>query len=54
VPACPVGKGRISVVETFRGGEGKMKSEARREVEPGLTAFAHNFEFGYQFGERQH
>jgi hypothetical protein len=54
VPACPVVKGRISVVETLRGGEGKMKSEARREVELGLVAFARNFELCYQFEERQH
>jgi hypothetical protein len=45
VPACPSDKVRISVEETFGGGEGKMKSGARREVESGLTAFARNFEF---------
>jgi hypothetical protein len=39
----PSGKGRISVVETLGGGEGKMKG-GRREVEPGLTALAGDFE----------
>jgi hypothetical protein len=33
-------------VRRFGSGEGKkMKSGARREVEQGLTAFVHNFEF---------
>jgi hypothetical protein len=44
VPARPSGEGSISVEETFGGVGGKMKSGARREVEPGLTAFARNFE----------
>jgi hypothetical protein len=35
VPARPFGKGRF--------GEGKVESEARKEVEQGLTAFVHNF-----------
>jgi hypothetical protein len=34
MPACPSGKGRISVVETSGGGERKMKGGARREDEP--------------------
>jgi hypothetical protein len=45
VPARPSGKGGISVDETFVGGEGKMKIGTRREVKPGRTAFAHDFEF---------
>jgi hypothetical protein len=47
VPARPSGKGRISVDETFGGGQGKMKSGARREFEAGHTAFVRNFEFCY-------
>jgi hypothetical protein len=32
--------------KAFGGGEGReMKSGARREVQQGLTAFVHNFEF---------
>jgi hypothetical protein len=37
VPARPSGRGRFS--------EGRMRSGARREVERGLTAFVHSFEF---------
>jgi hypothetical protein len=48
VPARPSSKGRVSLFETFGGGEGKMKSGARREVELGLTAFARDFEFHVQ------
>jgi hypothetical protein len=44
VPARPSGKCRISAVETFGGGEGKIKSGARRDVELGLTASVRNFE----------
>jgi hypothetical protein len=50
VPACPSGKGRISVDEKFGGGEDKMKSGVRREVDPGLSAFEYNFECCYKFG----
>jgi hypothetical protein len=42
VPTRPSGKGKISVVKTFGGGEGKMKSGVRRKVELGLTAFVRN------------
>jgi hypothetical protein len=45
VPARPSGKGRFSEGKAF--GEGKMESGARGEVEQGLTAFVHNFEFCY-------
>jgi hypothetical protein len=38
VPARPSGKGRCSEGKAFGNG-------ARREVEQGLTAFVHNFEF---------
>jgi hypothetical protein len=44
----------ISVVETFEGGEGKMKGGARREVDSGLIAFEGNFGFCYHFGGRRH
>jgi hypothetical protein len=47
VPARPSGKGRFSEGKAFGSGEGKMKSGARTEVEQGLTAFVHNFEFCY-------
>jgi hypothetical protein len=47
VPARLSGKVKIIVDETFGGGEGKMKSGARREVELGLTAFARYFECSY-------
>jgi hypothetical protein len=29
----------------FGSGKGRMRSGARREIEQGLTAFIHNFEF---------
>jgi hypothetical protein len=45
VPTRPSGKGRFSEGKAFGNGEGRMKSRARREVEQGLTAFVHNFEF---------
>jgi hypothetical protein len=45
VPARPSGKGRVSVGKTFGSEKGRMKIGARREVEQGLTAFMHNFEF---------
>jgi hypothetical protein len=45
VPARPSGKGGFSEGEAFGSGKGRMKSGARREVEQGLTAFVHNFEF---------
>jgi hypothetical protein len=32
LPACPSGKGSLSVDKTFGSREGKMKSGARREV----------------------
>jgi hypothetical protein len=54
VPASPSGKDRIGVVETSEDGEGKMKSGARREVEPDLTAFARDFEFCCKFEGGQH
>jgi hypothetical protein len=47
VHARPSGKGSFSEGKAFGSGEGKMKSGARREVEQGLTAFVHNFEFCY-------
>jgi hypothetical protein len=47
VPARPSGKGRFSEGKAFGSGEGKMESGARAEVEQGLTAFVHNFEFCY-------
>jgi hypothetical protein len=31
--------------KAFGSGKRRMKSEARREVEQGLTAFVYNFEF---------
>jgi hypothetical protein len=37
VPSRPFGKGVMSVVETFEGGEGEMKGGAGREVELGLV-----------------
>jgi hypothetical protein len=45
VPARPFGKGRFSEGLAFGSGKGGMKIGARREVEQGLTAFGHNFEF---------
>jgi hypothetical protein len=45
VPARPSGEGRFSEDKAFGSGEDKMKSAARREIEQGLTAFVHNFEF---------
>jgi hypothetical protein len=45
VPARPSGRSRFSEGKAFGSGEGKMESGARREVEQGLTAFVHNFEF---------
>jgi hypothetical protein len=47
VPARPSGKGRFGEGTVFGSGEGEMESGARREVEQGLTAFVHNFEFYY-------
>jgi hypothetical protein len=47
VPVRPFGKGRLSVDTIFGRGEGKMESGAKREIELGLTAFVHNFEFCY-------
>jgi hypothetical protein len=47
VPARPSGKGRFSEGKAFGSGKGKMRGRARREVEQGLTAFVHNFEFCY-------
>jgi hypothetical protein len=41
------GKGRFGEGKAFGSGEGKLESGARREVEQGLTAFVHNFEFCY-------
>jgi hypothetical protein len=52
MPARPSRKGEISVVETFGDVKGKMKSGLRKEAESGLTAFARDFEFCYQFGGR--
>jgi hypothetical protein len=54
VPARPSGKGKISVVETFGGGEGRMKSGARRGVQSDLTAVAPHFEFCCKFEGGQH
>jgi hypothetical protein len=51
VPARPSGKDRFSEVKAFGSGEGLMESGARREVEQGLTAFVHNFEFCYSKAE---
>jgi hypothetical protein len=45
VPARLSGKGRFSEGKVFGRGKGRMRSGARREVEQGLTAFVHNFEF---------
>jgi hypothetical protein len=45
VPTRPSGKGRFSKGKAFGSGKGRMRSGARREVEQGLTAFVHNFEF---------
>jgi hypothetical protein len=45
VPARPSGKGRFGHGKAFGSAEGKMESGARIEVEQGLTAFVHNFEF---------
>jgi hypothetical protein len=45
VSARPSGKGRFSEGKTFVSGKGRMRIGARREVEQGLTAFVHNFEF---------
>jgi hypothetical protein len=47
VSARPSAKGRVSVIKIFGGGEGKVKSGARREVELSLTAFVRSFEFCY-------
>jgi hypothetical protein len=47
VPARPSGKGRFGEGKAFGSGEGEMESGARTEVEQGLTAFVHNFEFCY-------
>jgi hypothetical protein len=47
VPARPSGKGRFSEGKAFGSGEGETESGARREVEQGLAAFVHNFEFCY-------
>jgi hypothetical protein len=47
VPVLPSGKGRFSEDQAFGSGDGNMKSGARTEVEQGLTAFVHNFEFCY-------
>jgi hypothetical protein len=45
VPALPSGKGRFGEGKAFGCGKGTMKIGAGREVEQGLTAFVHNFEF---------
>jgi hypothetical protein len=45
VPARPSGKGSFGEGKAFGSGEVEMDSGARREVEQGLTAFVHNFEF---------
>jgi hypothetical protein len=47
VPARPSGKGKA-----FGSGEGVMECGARRDVEQGLTAFVHNFEFCYSFKQK--
>jgi hypothetical protein len=47
VPARPSGRSRFGEGKAFGSGEDKMESGARREVEQGLTAFVHNFEFCY-------
>jgi hypothetical protein len=47
VPVRPSGKGRFSEGKAFGSGEGKMESRSKREVEQGLSAFVHNFEFYY-------
>jgi hypothetical protein len=47
VPARPSGKGKLSKGKTYGSGKGKMKSVTKTEVELGLTAFVHNFEFCY-------
>jgi hypothetical protein len=45
VPARPSGKGKA-----FGSGEGELESGAKREVQQGLTAFVHNFEFCKSLG----
>jgi hypothetical protein len=50
VPARPSGRGRFSEGKAFGSGEGKTESGARREVEQGLTAFVHNFNFVISLG----
>jgi hypothetical protein len=45
VSVRPSGKGRVSEGKEFGSGKGRMKIGARREVEQGLSAFVHNFEF---------
>jgi hypothetical protein len=47
VPARPSGKGRFGEGKAFGSGEGEMESGAMREVERGLTAFVHDYEFCY-------
>jgi hypothetical protein len=47
VPARPSGKDRFGEGKAFGSGEGEIESGARREVEPGLTAFVHNSECCY-------
>jgi hypothetical protein len=51
VPIRPSGKGRFSEGTAFGSGKGGMEIGARKEVEQGLAAFVHNFEFGYQLWE---
>jgi hypothetical protein len=50
VPARPSGRGRFGEGKAFGSGEGKMEIGARREVEQGLTAFVHNFNFVISLG----
>jgi hypothetical protein len=47
VPVRTSGEGKFSEGKAFGSGKDRMKSGARREVEQGLTAFAHNFELSY-------
>jgi hypothetical protein len=45
VHARPSCKSRFNEGKAFGSGKGRMKNGARREVEQGLTALVHNFEF---------
>jgi hypothetical protein len=45
VPARPSGRSRFGEGKAFGSGKGRMRSGARREIEQGLTAYVHNFEF---------